>query len=108
LAAKIGKNTQTAKFIQNLAVTTAKFIWNLAVWIVETLFRLAANTWLSYKMRLCKLYFEKIGENCRVEMAKLKKSPRKVYFGKYFSFISCGLKKMLYFCPMKKSTQSIA
>jgi hypothetical protein len=52
--------------------------------------------------------WQKSGKNCRVEMAKLKKSPRKVYFGKYFSFTSCGLKKMLYFCPMKKSTQSIA
>ena len=57
----------------------------------------------------CKLHFAKIRENCRVELAKLKKSPRKVYpWRKYFSFTSCGLKKMLYFCPMKKGTQSIA
>ena len=56
---KIRKNTQIAKFIQNLAVITAKFIWNLAVLIVEPLFGFTANTRFSYKLFLFKLRLAK-------------------------------------------------
>ena len=57
----------------------------------------------------CKLYFAKIGESCRVEVAKTRKSPRKVcLLCVSFFFYLLQFEKMLYFCPMKKSTQSIA
>jgi hypothetical protein len=71
LAAKIRKNTQTAKFIWNLSVTTAKFIWNLAVLIVEPLFGFTANTRFSYKLFLFKLRLAKKQKNLQSGVYKM-------------------------------------